>query len=441
MSSILIFSPIMSRRLSYIATELFDRILGLETIITSNKEEYLQSQLPKINYSYTPLATKEIYIIPQGLLFEQGLNSSQSTILPLSPPIGDAYTSYCPPIEKEAERVILSEDILATSFFLLSRYEEYLPFQSDEHGRFSAKNSIAFRQGFLRRPIINEWAIELGNILKQNFPSIEIKPNSYQSLFTYDVDMAFKYKEKGLLRNIGAFLTNQEMNKERIQVLTDKSKDPFDTFDEINKWHEKQPNQVHFFILLGDWSKFDKNIHYKNGQFQQILKKLSQKFKIGIHPSYKTNEHDAVKAQQQLQKEVERLEQIIEKKIDSSRQHFLKLRFPDTYQRLIKLGITKDYSMGYSDEIGFRASITTPFFWYDLLNETKTNLEIFPFQVMDITLKNYLNLNPEKALKETLLLKSHCQNVGGTFCTLWHNSSFDEEWKDWKMMYKTLIEE
>lgn len=441
MSSVLIFSPIISRRLSYIVTELFERILGLKAIITSNKEQYLASQLPKINYSYTPLASKEIYIIPQGLLFEQGVNSSQSTILPLSPPIGDAYTAYCPPIEKEIDRVILSEDILATSFFLLSRYEEYLPFQSDEHGRFTAKDSIAFRQGFLRRPLINEWAIELGNILKENFPTIQIQNNSCQSLFTYDIDMAFKYKEKGVLRNFGAFLNNREMNKERIQVLNNKIKDPYDTFDEIDEWHENATNQVHFFILLGDWSKFDKNIHYKNECFQQVLKKLSQKYSLGIHPSYKTNDNDVEKADQQLQKEILRLEDIVGKKINSSRQHFLKLRFPTTYQRLLKSGITKDFSMGYSDEIGFRASIATPFYWYDLINETSTTLEINPFQVMDVTLKNYMKISPEKALEETLLIKKHCQNVGGIFCSLWHNSSFDHEWKDWKIMYKTLIKE
>ena len=123
-----------------------------------------------------------------------------------------------------------------------------------------------------------------------------------------------------------------------------------------------------------------------------------------------------------------------------SRQHFLKLETPKTYQNLIKAGIKEDYTMGYATEIGFRASIASPYFWYDLENEKATNLLITPFQVMDVTLKNYLKLSPEKALEEIQTLIQNTKAVNGTFSTLWHNSSFDDkEWKGWREMYLEMI--
>jgi hypothetical protein len=417
-----------------------ERILGFELHLTNSKEDYLQSNLPKINYSYTPLANQEIYIIPQGLLFEQGVNSSLASILPLTPPSGDAYTSYCPPAEKADNRIILNEDILATSFFLLSRYEEYLPFQADTHGRFSASQSVAHRQGFLRRPLINEWAIELGNLIESLFTDVTYKRSQFKQFNTFDIDQAFKYKNKGFLRTLGAFAKNNSNNKERSEVLLGKKHDPFDVFSEIEKWHEGKSPELLFFILLGDHGEFDKNINFQNSDFQNIIRKIASKHQIGIHPSYRTNDLVNKKGVAQLLKEKMRLEKISNQKIEHSRQHFLKLRFPETYEALLSAGITHDYSMGYSDDIGFRASICSPFFWYDLSQEKTTNLMIHPFQVMDVTLKNYLKLRPEKAIIDIMQLKDNVKNVRGEFVLLWHNSSFDEEWKEWIEVYKKTIE-
>ncbi len=440
MPSIIIYSHILSRRFQYITSEIFERILGFRVQLTSSKEEYLQSKLPKINYSYTPLAEREIYIIPQGLLFEQGISTALSTMLPLTPPSGDAYTAYCPPAEKTENRLLLSEDILATSFFLLSRYEEYLPFQADEHGRFSAKQSVAYRQGFLRRPLINEWAWELGNLMEGLFEGIKYKRNSFRQIATYDIDQAYKYQNKGFLRTLGAFAKNDKSNKERSAVLFGEKKDPFNTFSQLEKWHDGKENDVLFFILLGDYGKFDKNIHFQNTDFQDIIKNIAVKFQIGIHPSYKSNDSISEQATAQLLKEKQRLEENISQKVTHTRQHFLKLRFPETYQRLLAVGLTDDYSMGYADDIGFRASIATPFFWYDLTKENTTSLLIHPFQVMDVTLRNYLKLSPQKALEEVLQLREFVKNVGGEFVTLWHNSSFDSDWKDWEEVYLKIME-
>ena len=97
--------------------------------------------------------------------------------------------------------------------------------------------------------------------------------------------------------------------------------------------------------------------------------------------------------------------------------------------------------MGYADEIGFRASTALPFFWYDLENETITDLKIYSFQAMDVTLKEYLNLSPDDAFWALNKLKKAIQNVDGQLITLWHNSSFGEDWKGWKEMYEKWLSE
>ena len=126
-----------------------------------------------------------------------------------------------------------------------------------------------------------------------------------------------------------------------------------------------------------------------------------------------------------------------------SRQHFLMLRFPETYRNLIANGISEDYTMGYADEVGFRASLCTPFYFYDLQKEEKTNLRIHPFAVMDATMNLYLKIKPAVALDYVRQLIDETKKVTGTFILLWHNESLSEvaTWKGWKNVYEELIKE
>ncbi|MFT4758694.1 MAG: hypothetical protein ACI9LN_000656, partial [Saprospiraceae bacterium] len=131
-----------------------------------------------------------------------------------------------------------------------------------------------------------------------------------------------------------------------------------------------------------------------------------------------------------------------QKDVTKSRQHFLKLSLPKTYQNLLKTGITDDYTMGYATEIGFRASIAQPFLWYDLKSEKTTNLRIHPFQIMDVTLQQYLKLSPNEAIDRAIKIIESTKAIGGTFVSLWHNSSFSNEkkWRGWKRVYERILE-
>jgi hypothetical protein len=125
-----------------------------------------------------------------------------------------------------------------------------------------------------------------------------------------------------------------------------------------------------------------------------------------------------------------------------SRQHYLMLSFPHTYQQLQKLGIREDYSMGYAANSGFRAGTFTPFRFYDLTTECETTLVIHPFAVMDVTLRHYLKLTPDDALERIKQLIDKVRKVDGTFTSLWHNESLSEHgvWKGWRGIFEGMVE-
>ena len=220
-------------------------------------------------------------------------------------------------------------------------------------------------------------------------------------------------------------------------MLLGSTKDPYDTYDFLNSVFKGNEKNVYFFFLLGDYSRFDKNVSYKNRHFRKLIQKIKEKYAVGIHPSFLS---DKKKESKNLKFEIQRLKEITGSKVKKSRQHFLQLSFPETYRRLIKAGIDEDFTMGYPSQTGFRAGICTPFYFYDLEKETTTNLKIVPFQVMDVTLRDYMKLTPEQATNEIERLMTEVKNVGGTFVSIWHNETVSNlgSWKGFREVFEKM---
>ena len=189
---------------------------------------------------------------------------------------------------------------------------------------------------------------------------------------------------------------------------------------------------------MADFSKYDRNIPFYNKKFIELIQSTSDYFNVGIHFSYNSNHSIYTK-----KKELDRLSNIVRRKIKKSRQHFLKLNLPLTYQNLIKLGIKEDYSMGYASHFGFRAGTSLPYNFYDLENEKETDLLIKPFVIMDGTLNNYLKLNVEEAKYSIKNIISTLKKVNGNYISIWHNHSLCDmdEWKGWKDIFEFSIKE
>lgn len=433
---VLVYSPILPNRLRYTWEVLLKYVLRTDFSLTDDVNLYRQSDAYKINYNNQRLLAEEV-LIPRGNLLcssdirPQSLEVFQHEGLP-------AFFKH------EAPNADFPFDLPALIFYLISRYEEYLPFEPDAHGRFEASQSLAFQHNFLQLPLVNEWALRLRKMLQTKFPASDLRfPTSdFQFEPTYDLDMAWAYQHKGWQRTLGAYardvLRGDFKNlQRRWRVQTNRAVDPFFTFEYLNTLNQHYNLQPKLFILLGDYGAFDKNIDPNNAAFRQLIQQLQSYFQLGIHPSYQSNQDFG-----QLKKEIHRLERISGATVLRSRQHYLKLRFPQTYQQLLDLNITADYSLGYASDIGFRASIATPYPWYDLSKEEMTPLLLHPFQVMDVTLKEYLKLNPQEAIEKVKSLIEKIRLVGGTFCTLWHNSSFSDvdNWAEWRNVYEEIIQ-
>jgi len=399
--------------------------------ITQSVEDFNGWEGPKINYSQQAFGN-EIFVKSSGIICEQGIKEQSISI-------GEWKGNKT--LFKTDTSFEIPFDIFSAVFYLITRYEEYLPHIRDKYDRFEAESSIAFHHNFLEKPIVNDWLIEFGKILKAKFPHLKLKQHKYKYISTIDIDNAYAFKQKGVMRTIGGYgrsIVNffWEDFSERTRVLLGKMKDPYDTYDEQLAIQKKYNLDVIYFFLLGDYGVNDKNLPSNNKKFQSLIKHLNDYADVGIHPSFGSNNSSI-----QVKKEINRLSTIVHRDITKSRQHFLKLNFPATYKTLVDNGITDDYTMGYATRIGFRASVCSPFYWYDLDTETETTLRVHPFPIMEATLKFYMKIKPEDVVKTVQGCVDEVKRVDGTLITLWHNETMSNwrEWKGWQNVYEEVV--
>ena len=428
---ILIYTHKITPRVRYIFKHVFTRILLIPVDFTTKVEDFVAFNGPKMTYTKSPFGN-EFFVKSNDLLFEQGVNDME-IIIQKWEEVACFFNA--------GPKSLIPYDIFAASFYLISRYEEYLPHVKDAHGRYTAEQSMAYKYRFLEKPVVDIWAYKLLKALKEKFPDYEYKKRSYEFISTVDIDNAYAYKHKSFVRTIGGFANDLAHFKllniwHRFAVIFNLKKDPFDTFEQFLTTRKKQQIKTIFFFLIGDYTTFDTNVSASKTKYRLLIKEMLDYASVGLHPSYFTMNNASL-----LKKEKKRLEGIINTPIQRSRQHYLRLSLPETYQNLIDLEIEEDYSMGYASNVGFRASTCTPFYFYDLDFEIQTPLKIFPFALMDTTLNDYMKLTPRQSLGKIRDLKNEVKAVDGTFITLFHNESLSDylRWKGWKRLFDSMI--
>ena len=428
---IYIFTHKVTSRVKYAFNLIFKDVLKVDYKLISSRDEFTKLEGIKIAYTVNPIEGV-FFIQSKNLLFESGINDQEIKTIPF-----DRTKAFF----GSGSRSMFPFDIFAASFYLASRYEEYLPHKRDIYDRFDAEQSLAYNEDFIHQPVINIWAIKFSEALKDIFPVYEPVKSEYKFITTIDVDNAYAYLEKGFVRTLmgyGKSLLTFNFNDAlaRTKTLVGFQEDPYDTFEYQKGLVLDQKLTFIYFFLLGDYGRNDKNISISSKKFQSLIKSISDHSKIGIHPSFASNDN-----YKKLEKEVGRLSKVINREIWRSRQHFLKLRLPDTYRNLIELDITDDFTMGYASHYGFRAGLCTPFYFYDLDLELETLLKIHPFAIMEGTLKYYLKIGPKQAMPHYKRLIDEVRMVNGEFISLWHNDSLNnsELWKGWRAIFEEMI--
>jgi hypothetical protein len=431
------YSHTITPRLKYITDFIGSLLLGEAFQLTSDKAFFSNHEGEKLSYDKERNTDSAFHIAPCELLFETEIIDQQIKCFE----INSAW-------DRESCKAFFKTtgdypfDIFAASFYLLSRYEEYLPHEKDFYGRYASQNSLAFRESFLHLPLVNIWVQHLKHALEHKFSALKTLQTSFTFLPTYDIDEAFSYQHKQVWRTMGGMARSVIKGQwsslsERIKVLSGSADDPFNSFawmDQLNEQFQLKP--IYFFLVTGSTGKYDKNILPSSKAMQQLIQEHSNRYSIGIHPSWQSSDDS-----EKLKYEILRLGHITGKRIVASRQHFIRFTLPDTYRRLVDLGIESDFSMGYGTTNGFRASIASPFPWYDLQKEEQTKLTLLPFCFMEANSFFEQKFSPEQALEELKHYHDVIKSVQGTLITIWHNTFLGTSklFRGWKEVYENFV--
>jgi hypothetical protein len=450
-STILVYSVSNTERLRYIVDVVFDS----KATITDSIDTCIQFEGLIINYSNklfpstnnltsqkeqteeistdsttSAFDNQVIQIIPHGLLHQENI----------APQVIECFeweglTAFF----KTAANSLMPFDFFAASFYLISRYEEYLPHTKDDLNRFEHTNSLAYQQNFLHLPLIQLWCNQLfeKSGLQQHLlqPRFSFKP-------TYDIDIAYSYRYHTVARNVVGFfkdlfkLDNAAVI-ERLQVLESIQKDPYDIYEWLDLLHDSlHLKPIYFFLLAADRKGLDKNINPKHPAMLHLLQQHATKYAVGIHPSIQSNERPSL-----LKSEIKTMETMVGKSITSSRNHYIQIQFPQSFERMIQLGITDDYSMGYSTINGFRASYSKSFNWFNLSNNCITPLMIHPFCYMDSTAIFQERVTPQKAGQDLQYYYDTVKLAGGECIAIFHNNLLTNQvaFKEWRLIYADFL--
>lgn len=429
---LLIYTPHITNRIHYIMHYVFEERFGLAYKLTSNMDEYVNETSP-FKIAYSPEYIQEgMYFFACSLLFESDIKQVE---------LHTGNYNGVSTLLQHDKKSVLQFDVFAATFYLLSRYEEHLGKPTDKHGNYDHRNSILNLLNLLDTPIIEQWMEILKDELLKNFPSLQFKTHVAKFVLSFDVDVAYAYKYKGFIRTTGGLIQKISLLRfkeafRQLQTVFNRQQDTFDTYNYI--FNSIQDNKPVFFFDMGDHGKFDKNPSYQNKYFRALIRNISTKAIIGVHPSYASNTKKEL-----VGKEINKLETITGKAITKSRQHYLKLKLPDTYSTLISNNIQEDFTPGYSGMYGYRAGTCNSFLFFNLAQNQPTNLRLYPFAYMDVTLNNYLNLSIEDSKKIISKLIRDIVTYKGIFIPLWHNSTLCDcnEWKGWRSVFEHTLQE
>jgi hypothetical protein len=419
-------------RLQYIIDFFSKELFDAPVLITTDRTEFDKTAGPKINYSATH-DQDAFSIRPVALLFESGITPQPITCF-----LHNGRKAFFP---TEGD---LPFDIFSAAFYLLSRYEEYLPHTLDSYGRFAHTNSIAWREDFLDLPLVNYWLRDLRDALARKYPQLVFRYQDFKFIPTYDIDSAYAFLHKGWLRNLGgalrALITGQgKALHQRIATLRGKQQDPFDAYEWLDSLHLYCRLRPYYFFLVAARQKgVDKNLPTSSRAFQQLITYHANGYRLGIHPSWQSGDDE-----KSLREERQWLEIISGQTITRSRQHYIRFTLPQSYRRLITHGIDQDFSMGYGTVNGFRASVASSFYWYDLEEEKQTTLRLFPFCFMDANSYFEQGYNAGQAREELMRYYHHVRKVNGLMVTIWHNNFLgtDPMFAGWREAYRIFLAE
>lgn len=348
-------------------------------------------------------------------------------------------------------KLIIHADLIASSFFLMTRYEEIINIDNyDKHHRFMGSGSFPERAGFLERPLIDEYGKKLRHYMRMVGIAIQEPHRRGKIYLTHDIDLP--WQRLGFLsacRNTIGILI-RERRCAFYPILNHFGCfriNPFNTFpwllskDLQIKEQMSNDCEIIYFVISNTMPTRMTQAYIKDKKASQLLRYLGNNgCKIGLHLSYEAGlENDFNK----IVEEKKTLELEVGNQIKYNRNHYLLSKDFEHMRNLIKVGITDDFTMGYADRVGFRLGTSRCIRWVDPEKMQLTPLKLHPLIIMDNTLcePQYLNLNLEEAYKKIEELYNRVELVQGDFCVLFHNNTLRVGNYTWlEILYAQMID-
>ena len=428
--------PTFSETLLYKGTKLSSRLRFVLEVLCEQYGWSLQALEPKaLSLASFELALQNKEVAQQAFvqfsshpLLDEGIKLEPSTLL-----WGEVEGIPCP-VENNA---------FAGAFYLLSAYEEYFVDERDQHGRVPAASLRVVASGFAERPLADRLLAAIAHQLWQaaKRPGVP-QPTHLRGLSTLDIDSGTAMHGKPLHRRLAVLAREVLKFRTRGSFAAVKSlfgdRDPYDTFAMLADLHREFDLKPLVFLLLGYDTPIDPGYPAGDTRYEKLIDQLQAWVSLGLHPSYHTAEDG-----QLLSCEADRFSALTgHQRVLHSRQHFLRIAWPQTLRNLEDLGVGTDYSLGWPDALGFRLGTARSVLWYDLRSDRTSTLRLRPPHAMEATARHYLRLSPKQFVNRCASLAEECRHSNAGLHVIWHNSNLGplHGWGVWRSAYREILQ-
>ncbi|AZQ45018.1 DUF7033 domain-containing protein [Nonlabens ponticola] len=429
---ILIYCPDLTARKQYIFKHIFKRMMQTDYDVTSDLSAFVSHDGIKFSYGNKPLGD-EMFIWSMGLLDEHGIDDHA---------IEMTFWDDLPAFFAAPETSSLPFDIFSAAFYLITRYEEYLPQVKDEYGRYSPQESVAYKNNFLALPLVDLWMNKLSSELSVGEITLSRKRNTHKKI-TFEIGSFYKYRHRGILVNLRSFSKSvRQLNLSRavnqLRVLLNLAIDPYDNIQSIldvlraTISGRSLREQVIFFYHLGNFTGTDTGTTYKSKTYIEQIKHVGDYTNLGLRFSSNAD-------QRQVLQEEKRFEELLKRPLGATMAAMSKISMPGHYKLLVDTKSVEDYSMGYVNMPGYRASTSQPFYFYDLDYEVQTPLVIKPYA---LHYNAIMMQTLDGQMASVRSVKNSLKHSGGNLTVQFYLEHFDSEINSHAMkILKYLIDE
>lgn len=330
----------------------------------------------------------------------------------------------------------LNLDVIGSTFFMLSRYEELIKASRDRNDRFPAAASLAVERGFLYRPVVDEYIEILWSAMVKVWPQLTRPRTAGTMVVTCDVDEPYErwIASPWLLAQglAGALLRRRSVGcaGRRLRNAWSSRQGRYQ-FDPnwnfawyMNTLESHGYRGIFYFIPTSGRTPFDCTYSLTERRIKELLKSMSDRgHQIGMHGSYHTYRNAAL-----LQRE--RMSLIdacriagADAGVIGNRQHYLRWDAGQTADHLEHAGFTYDSTGGYPDNPGFRYGSTRTFPMWSWTRQAPLKLRQHPLILMEGSVISYLKLGYSAEAFDLMRTLKKAALKYGDFTMLWHNSS------------------